>query len=256
MSSLSPNIVIRPIRIEDADALFELSEASGIGFTSLPSNREFLKNKIQLSIDSFLSRPGKNSSQYYLLVAEECQAGKVIGCTAMAANIGCNDVFYSYKLGRLTKACPQLGVRIDHKTLTITTDYQGCSEVCTLFLLPEYRKNFGGQLLSRCRFLFMKAFASRFNAYVMAEMRGISDEKGHSPFWESIAKHFFGGVEFPQVDYLTGIGEKQFIADLMPEFRLQHWLQDKRNSPQRSRRWDDDCHCNQYHQMAMLRSHP
>jgi arginine N-succinyltransferase len=33
-------------------------------------------------------------------------------------------------------------------------------------------------------------------------MRGISDEQGHSPFWESLGRHFFK-MEFSQADYLT-----------------------------------------------------
>jgi len=56
-------------------------------------------------------------------------------------------------------------------------------------------------------------------AFRVAEMRGMSDEEGRSPFWESLGRHFFK-MEFSQADYLTGVGNKAFIAELMPKFPL------------------------------------
>ena len=50
-------------------------------------------------------------------------------------------------------------------------------------------------------------------------MRGISDEHGKSPFWEWLEAHFFS-VDFPTADYLTGIGNKVFIAELMPKYPI------------------------------------
>jgi arginine N-succinyltransferase len=50
-------------------------------------------------------------------------------------------------------------------------------------------------------------------------MRGISDEKGRSPFWAWLEEHFFS-MDFPTADYLTGIGKKVFIAELMPKYPI------------------------------------
>ena len=36
-----------------------------------------------------------------------------------------------------------------------------------------------------------------------------------SPFWEGLGRHFFA-MEYSTADYLTGIGQKSFIAELMP----------------------------------------
>ena len=58
-----------------------------------------------------------------------------------------------------------------------------------------------------------------FGDKVIAEMRGMSDEQGRSPFWESLGRHFFK-MEFSQADYLTGVGNKAFIAEFMPKFPL------------------------------------
>jgi arginine N-succinyltransferase len=86
-----------------------------------------------------------------------------------------------------------------------------------LFLDPEWRHSRNGQLLSKSRFLFLAAFKERFAKKVVAEMRGMSNEQGHSPFWEGLGRHFFN-IDFAKADYLTGIGEKTFIAELMPRF--------------------------------------
>ncbi len=67
--------------------------------------------------------------------------------------------------------------------------------------------------------LFIAEFRHLFGDKLIAEMRGMSDEEGRSPFWESLGRHFFK-MEFSQADYLTGVGNKAFIAELMPKFPL------------------------------------
>ena len=47
-------------------------------------------------------------------------------------------------------------------------------------------------------------------------MRGVSDEAGRSPFWEGLGRHFFS-IDFAHADYLTGVGQKAFVAELMPK---------------------------------------
>src|SRR5262249_36368790 len=101
-------------------------------------------------------------------------------------------------------------------TLFLTNDLTGAAELCSLFLQGEYRRDNNGSLLSKSRFLFMAEFPERFNPRVIAEMRGVSDEQGRSPFWEALGRHFFK-MEFSEADYLSGIGQKSFIAELMPQ---------------------------------------
>ena len=104
-------------------------------------------------------------------------------------------------------------------TLFLANDLTGNSELCSLFLHAGYRTGLNGRLLSKARFLFMAEFRELFGNKVIAEMRGMSDENGRSPFWESLGRHFFK-MEFSQADYLTGVGNKAFIAELMPKFPL------------------------------------
>jgi arginine N-succinyltransferase len=98
-------------------------------------------------------------------------------------------------------------------------DYTGCSEICTLFLRENSRKGLTGRFLSRSRFLFMAQHSERFADTVIAEMRGVSDEDGHSPFWQWLQEHFFS-IEFPKADHLVGLGDKVFISELMPKYPI------------------------------------
>ncbi|MGM1299478.1 arginine N-succinyltransferase, partial [Enterobacter hormaechei] len=109
-------------------------------------------------------------------------------------------------------------------TLFLCNDHTGASELCTLFLDPDWRKEGNGYLLSKSRFMFMAAFRDRFNEKVVAEMRGVIDETGYSPFWESLGERFFS-MEFSRADYLCGTGQKAFIAELMPKHPIYtHFL--------------------------------
>jgi len=62
----------------------------------------------------------------------------------------------------------------------------------------------------------MAQFPGRFAARVVAEMRGVSDEHGRSPFWEGLGRHFFS-IDYDRAEHIVGIGNKAFIAELMPK---------------------------------------
>jgi arginine N-succinyltransferase len=70
-------------------------------------------------------------------------------------------------------------------------------------------------VLSLARFLFMIEHEACFDPVVLAEMRGVVDPHGRTPFWDAVGKHFFD-IDYPKADYLSVINKK-FIADLMPK---------------------------------------
>ena len=215
--------IIRPIEKSDLTDLCHLAKESGIGFTSLPESREALADKIKKSIQSFSKNHSELSSElsneYYMFGLEHITSKKIIGVSAIEANVGANELFYHYKVGQLTKASKYPDIRKEHQILSLSSDLSNSSEICTLFLLPEHRHKFLGKLLSKSRFLFLKQFASRFPEQIIAEMRGASDEQGVSPFWEAIGKHFIG-LSFPEADYIKGCGNAEFITNLIPENRV------------------------------------
>lgn len=209
-------IFFRNARANDLAAIHELALQGGIvGITTLPKDRKLLKKRLDWSIASFKKKIKAPSNEYYFFVLEDSAQGKAVGCSAIEACTGFDAPFYSYKLSKRTRVCHSPPIRCDYEVLTLVNDYQGRSELCTLFLDPDYRKNHYGLLLSKARFLFMAEFPHRFAQKVIAEMRGISDESGHSPFWDNVGAHFFQ-MSFAEADSLTILSNKQFIADLMP----------------------------------------
>ena len=206
---------IRPIQKEDRQALLQLAAKTGSGFTSLPNNESHLEARIDRMIATW---EGTNalSDQGYLFALVDSETQTLVGISGIEVAIGLNDPWYDFHVGTQVHASKDLGIYRQMKKLSLSNDHTSNSELCTLFLDPDYRMNKNGQLLSKSRLLFIAAFKEKFSERIIAEMRGVSDENGRSPFWESLGRHFFT-LDFDHADYLTGIGSKSFIAELMPK---------------------------------------
>lgn len=211
-------MVIRPVEKDDLPGLMTLAGETGGGLTSLPADEATLAARIERSQMTWRGELPK-SEQGYVFVLEDCTSGAVAGICAIEVAVGLNDPWYNYRVGTQVHASKELNVYNALPTLFLSNDHTGSSELCTLFLDPKCRKEGNGYLLSKSRFLFMAAFRERFNEKVVAEMRGVIDEHGYSPFWESLGKRFFA-MEFSRADYLCGTGQKAFIAALMPKHPL------------------------------------
>ena len=212
-------IIVRPIKQDDYQALYCIAEDSGHGFTSLPVNEDLLKQRIDRAEASFNKDVKKAGNEGYLFVMEDTDTGKVVGTSGIEAAVGLDDAFYHYHLGKVVHSSRELNIYNTVETLSLCNDYTGASEICTLFLSDSHRKNNNGRFLSRFRFLFIAEHKERFSDTIIAEMRGVSDNEGRSPFWNWLEEHFFS-MDFPTADYLTGIGKKEFIAELMPKYPI------------------------------------
>jgi arginine N-succinyltransferase len=211
--------IIRPIEHDDYSSLREIAQESGIGFTSLPVNEVLLKSKIDKSIHAFAKTVTQPGDESYLFVMQDQETKDVVGTSGIASSVGLDDPFYHYHLSKVVHASRELNIYNTADILTLCNDYTGVSEICTLFLRQNARQGLNGRLLSKFRFLFMMEHRSRFAETIIAEMRGINDENGQSPFLQWLEEHFFS-MDFPTADYLTGIGQKQFIAELMPKYPI------------------------------------
>jgi arginine N-succinyltransferase len=123
--------------------------------------------------------------------------------------------FYSYRLNTLTQYSRELDRTVRTELLSLVTDLEGTAEVGGLFLHPNERAGGLGLLLARARYLFIAMHRGRFADKLIAELRGIADERGDSPFWDNVAGRFFG-MTFQEADYFNALNGNQFIADLMP----------------------------------------
>lgn len=210
---------IRPIAMNDLDTLFQIAIESGPGFTSLPENRDLLAEKINRSVQALQKKTTTARDQSYLFVLVDSETDEVVGTTGIEAAVGLKEPWYHYRVGTVVHASRELKIHNQFKTLYLCNDYTGCTEVCTLYLKPEHRHCQNGSLLSKSRFLFMAEEPQRFSDRVIAEMRGYSDDQGRSPFWEGFGRKFFA-MDYSEADYLTGSGNKVFIAELMPKYSI------------------------------------
>jgi len=210
--------VIRPIAEHDLGALIRMAKESGVGFTSLPDNPELISRKLERAIASF-NGDLPADQLHFMFVIQEAADGPPVGVCGIEARIGQDDVFYNYRLGAVIQASKALGVYSRTPTLFLSNDLTGATEIGSLFLRAPARRNRNGSLLSKCRLLFLAAFPGLFSQRVIAEMRGYSDEQGQSPFWDGLGRPFFN-IEFSDADFLTGSGDKVFIAELMPKFPI------------------------------------
>src|SRR3546814_16973242 len=98
----------------------------------------------------------------------------------------------------------------------LSNDLNGASEVGGLFLHPAARAGGLGLLLARSRYLFIARPRARFGDPILAELRGVIDAAGGSPFWDRVAGTFFG-MNFQEADQFHAVHSNQFIANPMPK---------------------------------------
>ncbi|WP_330924825.1 arginine N-succinyltransferase [Candidatus Sororendozoicomonas aggregata] len=205
-------MIIRPITASDHDALWHIANKTGPGFTSLQPNAEAVKDRLKLALTSMVDNPPEEA--LYLMVMEDTNTHQIVGVCGLKSAVGLSAPWYNYKVSAHVHASRELDVYSEHNTLNLCCDHTGYSELCSLYLDPEYRHSKNGQLLSKSRFLFLAAHKERFHAHIFAELRGYLDEESHSPFWEGLGRHFFN-VDFEKADQQISQG-KAFISELMP----------------------------------------
>lgn len=209
---------IRAARDSDLQPLYEMAKLTGGGFTNLPPDRTALRAKLDRSAEGFgrESSDGTIADELFVLVLENVVTGEVRGTCQIFTHVGQTWPFYSYRLGTITKHSRELARTFRAEVLNLVNDLEGSSEVGGLFLHPGERAGGLGLLLARSRYLFIRAHRTRFADRLLAELRGIIDEAGGSPFWDGVAGRFFG-MNFQDADAFNAVNGNQFIADLMPK---------------------------------------
>lgn len=210
--------VVRAVRLEDVDALYSLTRQATHGLTSLQLDFTQLLERVESSVFAFTRRSERAAGEPYVLVMEDLPSGQLVGTSAVMAKTGGYEPFYAYRRVGTIRNCPQLGVQKWNESLHLQRIHDGPSEIGSLFLLPEFRGSGRGRLLSLSRFALLAQRPKRFSERVIAEMRGVCDAAGTSPFWEALGRKFYG-VDFPVADALSTLS-KAFIEQLNPEFPI------------------------------------
>lgn len=208
--------VIRAAKADDLQHLYEMAKSTGGGFTNLPPDRKALTAKLERAASAFAKTEDVVGDDLFVFMLENTETGDVRGTCQIFSSVGQKWPFYSYRIGALTQHSEELGRTFRADILNLSTDMEGQSEVGGLFLHPGERSGGLGMLLARSRYLFIRSHRARFADRTFAELRGVIDEAGGSPFWDGVAGRFFG-MNFQDADEFNAKFGNQFIADLMPK---------------------------------------
>ena len=207
-------LVVRAIEATDLDALLDMASQVGSGMTTLKPDRQMLGDRVDVAVASFAETIAPDKRDY-MFVMEDTSTGRMAGVCAIKSAVGLTEPFYNYRIGTLVHSSRELDIFTRMETLYLSNDLTGSTELCSLFLHPDYRYGHNGKWLSKSRFLFIAQFPHVFTEKLIAEMRGYQADDGSSPFYEGLGRHFFK-MDFDHVDELTALGKKSFIAELMP----------------------------------------
>lgn len=211
-------LIARPAYIDDLDSLISLADKAGPGFTSLAVGPDVLEDRLRKSIVSY-EMQSKTTSGVYLLMLEDTETKSVVGMSAVKAQIGITDPFFNFRVMSIGKKSSVTNRRYDMEVLMMVNEYNGATEVGSLYILPEMRGTGAGRLISQSRYMLMAADIPRFSDVVVSELRGNVDDAGISPFWEAIGRKFFQ-MDFTEADHFSAEQDSQFILDLMPRYPI------------------------------------
>ncbi len=206
---------VRPVELEDLEQVHKLALKTGPGMTNFPKDISLLESKLRNSVNSFSINPTRPGAESYMFVLQSLENGQIVGTSEIHSKIGGFEPFYSYVVEKTLHKSKELNFEKEFEVLKLTMEHNGPSEICTLFIDPDFRGKGLGRLMSLSRFLFLADNRKRFEDVMIADMRGVIDKKGYSPFWEHVLSHFFE-MDYNKADLLSAT-DKKFIADLMPK---------------------------------------
>lgn len=204
--------VVRPVKLKDLDALEKCATSIGLGVINIPKDRNTLKQRILSSISSFSSKVAKPSQEDYLFVLSNIDDGSIGGTSGIYAEVGESHPLIVFRIEQLNPR-PKPYPKPSETRILYPMSYQaGPSELCALYLSPNLRQEGYGKLLSLSRLLFIAAHPQRFNETIVANMRGVIENK-ESPFWEGLGKHLIP-LSFEEIMNLRATGDET-VCDII-----------------------------------------
>jgi arginine N-succinyltransferase len=207
-------LIVRPAQPGDLSDLVAL--AAQLDSVNLPSDPDFLADRVELSAKSF-AREVPDEDAVHLLMLEDTTAGRCVGSSCVIAKTGRPGVpFYWLEVSTEERRSPDLDRRFVHTKLRLRSTEDGPTEVGGLILDPAYRRHPQrcGKALSIARFALISAHPERFEQQVIAEMLSPFVDPGRNLLWDAFGARFTG-LTYREADRLSA-RNKQFIADLFP----------------------------------------
>ncbi len=208
-------LILRPVAENDLDAIVAL--AGQLDSMNLPSDREFLAQRVQASLGSFAGLASDWRSGVYVFVLEDTASARAVGTSMILAKQGRPGMPYFWcAVTSEERRSDELGKRFVHTKLQLHSTEDGPTEVGGLILDPAYRRHPErcGKALSIVRFAYISLHPDRFEREVIAEMLSPFEAPGKNLLWDAFGARFTG-LAYREADHLSS-RTKQFIADLFP----------------------------------------
>lgn len=213
---MEPLFVIRSAREDDLEELFRLSQM--VYFITLPADREILKEKIHVSLQSFSGEIEDKFKREYIFVMESLEDQSIIGTSMIIARHGSPQSPHMYfQLKEIQKYSETIHSGFIHKVLRLQFEDDGPTEIGGLVLNPNFRnhKQKLGRQLSFARFVFMKIRRRWFKNHVLSELMPPLTEQGESILWEAVGRRFTN-LSYQEADELSR-KNKEFVTSLFPK---------------------------------------
>ena len=208
-------LILRPVGEGDLDALVNL--AKQLDSMNLPSDRDFLAQRIDTSLRSFAEEIDDWREGVYVFVLEDTDAGRCVGTSTILAKHGRPGTPYFWlAVTTEERRSAELNKRFVHTKLQLLSSEDGPTEIGGLILDPAYRRHAEkcGKALSVVRFAYISMHPERFERDVIAEMLSPFEAPGQNLLWDAFGAKFTG-LPYREADHLSA-RTKQFIADLFP----------------------------------------
>ena len=208
--------IVRPVTKNDLEAFEAFAFSSRYGITNLPKNHQLLEQKVNDAVLTFQEACPDPFKNLYIFVMEDSDTGLIVGTSAIYAKLGGEGPLYYYEISHLPiNPNPKI---FSQRLLKPIVEQEGPSELCALYLMPHHRHGGLGRLMSLSRLLFIADHPDKFTKTITADMRGVIDENGRSPFWEGLGRKFYD-IPITEVFELL-IHGKSFIPEFLPHHSI------------------------------------
>jgi arginine N-succinyltransferase len=144
---------------------------------------------------------------------------QVLATLQLVPAVGLDLPRAAWHVGCAVHAAPEL--RLHHRQLTLLLghDHTGASELAALAWqagdLPQPTRVAALRLLVRAALLRLASQRSRFAPRLIAELPGVRDAQGRSPFWDGLGRHFYAG-DPAEAAARHGPAWRSHVASLLP----------------------------------------
>jgi arginine N-succinyltransferase len=155
----------------------------------------------------------------HLLVAQDLGSARLIACARLRPAIGLALPRHWYHVGCTVHAAAELALFHRQRTLLLGNDHTGASELCHLATaadgVPMADQAAALRLVLQSALLRMAGRRSHYAPQLIAELPGLRDAAGHSPFWLGLGRHFYSGDTAAAAQRL-GEAWRSHVAALLP----------------------------------------